>query len=115
FDIMLHVPNEQRLVRRQPMVFWYLMDLPPLVPYLDIGLVQVAIETRHGSLDGKMVAMNRAQQECAQLALPAKLEELPRMRQLAHRILHFTEMGMEPFLQLRQRNVRHVPLIKERE
>ena len=59
--------------------------------------------------------MHGAQQERAQLARPAELQELARVRQRADRVLHLPEPAVKPVLQLRQRDVRHVLVVEDRE
>src|ERR1035437_9674417 len=61
-----------------------------------------------------MVAIDGAQQEGAELASAAKLQELARVGQRADRALHLAEPAVEPGLQLREGNVRHVPVVENR-
>ena len=115
FDVVLHVPDKQRLFGLELVLLKDLMDFLPLVPDVEVGHVEVLAEARRRRLQGEIVAMHRAQQECAQLARPAELQELARVRQGADRILHLAKTVVEPLLQLGQRNVRHVPVVKDRE
>jgi len=86
-----------------------------LVPDVEVGLVQKLVETGNVRLHSKMVAVDRAQQKRAQFARAAKLQKLAGMRQLADRILRLLKAGVEPDLKLRQRDMGHVPLVKNRE
>src|SRR5690242_14208620 len=93
-DVMLHVANENRLVRRRLVLIQNLMDLLPLVPNTKVGPVKKFAQTGCSRLNRKMIPMHRAQQKCPQPALATKLKKLARMRQFADRILHLLEPGV---------------------
>src|SRR5580765_5167924 len=112
---MLHVTDENRLVRGQMIFIQNFMNLLSLVPNSKVWPVQIFAKTGCGRLDREMIPMHRAQQKRAHTALPAKLKELARMRQFADRILHLFEPAVKPRLQLRQRHMREMSLIKNRE
>src|ERR1035437_8445247 len=114
-DVMLHIPDEERFVRDQSVLCQDFMNLLALVPDVHIRLVEIRAEAGDGRLHGEVVAVDGAQQESAELARAAEFEELKRMGQRTDRGLHLPEPAVKPSLQLRQRNVQHVPVIEYRE
>ena len=115
FDIMLHVPDEQRLRGLQSIFFEDFMNFFALVPDADVGLVEIFIEPGNRRLHREMILMDRAQEKGAQVAGAAELEEITRVRQFADRILDLFEAAVEPGLQLRQRHMRNMTVVKNRE
>src|ERR1039458_4745899 len=113
--VVLHIPDEQRFVRDQSILFQDFVYLLALVPDVDIWFVEIRAEAGDSRLHGEVVAVDGAQQESAQLARTAKLQELARVGKRADRSLHLPESAVKPSFQLRQRNVRHVTVIENRE
>src|SRR2546421_6614789 len=111
-NIVLHIANEKSFLWRELIFREDVMDFLSFIPNIDVRLVEVLVQTSDCGLRGEMVAMHGAEQERSHLSRAAKFEEVTGMRQLADRILHLTKPAMEPGLQLRQRYVRDVALIK---
>src|ERR1035441_1249029 len=114
-NVVLHIPDEQCFVRDQSVLFQDFVNLLALVPDVHIRLVEIRAEAGDSRLNGEVVAVDGAQQECAQLARAAEFQELKRMGQRTDRGLHLPEPAVKPSLQLRQRNVRHVAVVEDRE
>src|SRR5882762_8656499 len=113
-DIMLHVSYEYGFRRIQLVLFKNIVDFFPLVPNPQVRFIEVFIKPNRGSLDCKMVLMDGAEQKRPQIVSAAKLKELPGMRQFANGTLYLLEAAVEPILKLRQRNMRQVPVVKDR-
>ena len=114
-DVVLHVADEQRFVRHEPVFGEDFVDFFALVQNIGVRPVKEGVEAGHAALDQKMVAVDGAQHERAQLAGAAKFKKIARVRQFRNRILDFAVMAVEPVFQLRQRHVRRVAVIKIRE
>ena len=82
---------------------------------IGVGPVEKGVEAGHAALNQEMVVMDGAQHEGAQPAGAAKFEKITRVRQFRHGILNLAVMAVEPVLQLRQRHVRRVAVVKIRE
>ena len=65
-----------------------------------------------GRLHREVIAMNRAQQERAQTAALAKLQELAGEWQFVDGMLDLLEVSVEPGFQLRERQVRGVATVE---
>ena len=87
-------------------------DFRPLVPDLDVCVVQEPVESGRRRLRGKLVAVNGAEQKGAQGVSAAEEEHVAGVGQLAGQVLHFFEMTEKPLLQLWQRHVRNVAAVK---
>src|SRR6266446_3744084 len=95
-DIMLHVADEQRFVRIELVFLQDLVDFFRLVPDPEIRTVEERAKAGRFGLNPEMVEVNRAQEKGAQLAAPAKLQKIARVRKSADRILHLFEPAMKP-------------------
>src|SRR5215471_11201186 len=95
-DIVLHVADEERLVGFKSVLSQEFVEFCSFVPDIDVGAVQIFIEPGHHGLNGEMVAMHGAQEECAHLASAAEFEEVAGMRQLANQVLDLFEATVEP-------------------
>src|SRR5207244_2993795 len=71
-DVVLHVAHKQRLARGEFMLLENFHNPRPLVPNLDVGVVEEPIKAGRRRLSREMVAMNGAQQKSAQAARSAK-------------------------------------------
>ena len=111
-DVMLHVADENRRRRVQRVLGQNFVNLPPLVPHAEIKPVEEFTEARRRLLPREMILRHRAQDKRAKPAHATELEELPRVRQRDDRRLREPEVPVKPFLQLRERNVRHVAGVK---
>src|SRR5258708_11585452 len=60
-----------------------------------------------------MVLMDRAEQKGAKVARAAKLEEMGGMGKFTNRILHLLEPAVEPDFELRQRDLRDMPVVED--
>src|SRR4051812_47299737 len=112
FDIMLHIADEQCLVRIKPVLLKNLMNLLPLVPDVEVRLIQVFVEAGDAALHRKMIAVHCTQEKGAQAFSSAEFEKLARMRQLAHGILNLLETAVKPGFKLRQRHFWDKPFVK---
>ena len=112
FDVVLHVADEQRLVRAQMIFGEDVMDFFSLVPDVRVGLVEVGVEAGDAALHLEMIAMHRAQKKSAEFLRAAKFEKVTRVRQRAHGVLCLPETVVKPAFQLQQRHVRRVAVVK---
>ena len=112
FDVVLHVADENRLGRSQFILREDVMNFLPLVPHAEVRQVEKLAQARLLELHCEVGLGNSAQQERPQPPLPAEDEELPRVRQRYHGCLGVLEMAVKPFLELIQRYVRHIAVIK---
>src|SRR5689334_18120640 len=111
-DVVLHVADEERLIRFEAVFFENLVNLFPLIPNIEVRFIEEFVETGHAALNGEVISMDRAEEKCAKSFRPAELEELARMRQLADGILHLPEPAVKPGFQLRKRHVWDEALVK---
>jgi hypothetical protein len=88
------------------------VNLGSFVQNLDVRPLQKLRKPVSGRLHCKVIAMNRAQQERAQTAAPAKLQELAGIGQFVDGMLDLLEVSVEPGFQLRQRQVRGVAAVE---
>src|SRR5436189_6156698 len=109
---MLHVADKERLGRAQFVVLKNLVNLLPLIPEADVGLVEILAKAAGALLHVEMVLVHRAQKKGAHLAGAAEFQKLPRVRQRADGILHLPEAAMKPFFELRQGDMRYVLVVK---
>src|SRR3954452_9029333 len=115
FDVMLHVADEQRLVRFQRILFQDVMNLFAFVPHVDVRFIKKFCESGRSALDRKMIAMDGAQQEGPDFFGPAEFQEDASMGQVTDRILDLLETAVKPGLQLGQGDVGDKALVKARE
>ena len=62
-DVVLHVADEQRLVRAQMIFGEDFVNFFPLVPNVRVGLVEVSVESGDLALRHEMIVMHRAQKK----------------------------------------------------
>lgn len=112
FNVMFHVTDEHGFIWLQIVLGQNIVNFFSFVPNVRVRFVEKRSKARYAALRRKMIPMHGAEQERADFFVPAKLEKLPRMRQLTNRILRAPEFAMKPFLKLRHRHMRRVPVIK---
>src|SRR5271169_1272675 len=113
-NVVLHVSDEQGLLGRQEVFLQDFVNLFPLVPDVEVGLVEVLGKAGGGGLDCEVLAMDGAQQEGPELVRSAEFQELAGVRQRTHRILDLPEPAVKPIFQLRQGNMWNVPVVEDR-
>ena len=114
-DVVLHVANEQRLVRLQMVLAENLVDFFTFVPNAGIGPVEQRAKAGDAALRLEIVTLHRAQKQRAHLFRAAEFQKLPRVRERDHGRLQPAIRGMKPRLQLRHGNVRRMAVVKLRE
>src|SRR5437879_3996132 len=111
-DVVLHVTDEQGLGCVESVLPENFQNSGPLVPNLDVGVVEEPIKAGRRRLSREMVAMNGAQQKSAQAARAAKEQHVARVRQLPRQVLDLPEMTVKPLFQLWQENMRKMAAVK---
>ena len=111
-DVMLHIPDEDRLLRPEAIFLEHAMNPFFLVPSFDVRAVDEPMKPGHLGLSGIMVSVDRAEHKRAKLSLATEFEKPARVRKFADMVLNLAELTMIPFLQLAQLDVRRVPLIE---
>ena len=112
FDIVDHVADKGGFIAVQPVLVEDLADLGAFVHHPDIRMLEVMGETEFGRLHFVMLALHRTEQKEAPSALAAKIEKLVEAGQGRDVILDFDEPAMEDGLEIGQRNIGQVLLVK---
>ncbi len=111
-DVVLHVADEQRLVRAQIIFAQNLVDFFALVPDIGVRPVEKNIEAGDAALRLEIIAVHGAQEKCADFVRAAKFQKRACVRQFHDRSLRLLETGVKPVFQLFHRHLRRVAVVK---
>ena len=115
FDVVLHVADEERFLRRELVFSKNIMNFFPFIQDIGIGPAQKNVKARDPALNQEMILMNRAENKGANAPDPAEFKEIARVREFANGVLNFPIMAVEPVFQLRQRHMRRMAIVEIRE
>lgn len=112
FNVVLHVPDEERFLGTQFVFLEDFVDFLALVPHPEVGPVKQRTESARALLCMEVILSHSTEKKGANSSGAAEFEKFPRVWQGAHGILNLAKPTMKPLLQLGHGNMWKVLLIK---